>query len=121
MAMSSRKINFVNENLLRFPPKTRHVKKKIFNFILTRVGLLCTVCLYLLAGAFLFQCLESKHELKQQGLVQQQKINCLKELWIITGIVLPCFFASCGEWISWKFFRKGGGLKGYEVLVLGFH
>lgn len=87
--MSSKRIDFTNENL-RFPPKTRHVKK-IFNFILTRVGLLCTVCLYLLAGAFLFQRLESKHELKQQGLMQQQRINCLKELWIITGIVVLLF------------------------------
>lgn len=65
--------------------KMRFTRKKLFDFFLTRVGLLCVICIYLLAGAFLFQYLESKYELTQQGLAQQEKLNCLRELWIITG------------------------------------
>lgn len=64
--------------------------------LFSNLGLFAIVVGYVLLGALMFEALEAEYELQQRGNIKRYRDDCLKELWLITGVHL-LFIMGCSR------------------------
>lgn len=59
---------------------------RIVKLIFSTPGLVVMVIVYTIMGAFIFPLLEAPQDISKSAIIAKSREECLKELWIITGM-----------------------------------